>query len=107
MTAVDGDPLTGDPTGPDVRHLLAGISPRAPGMRPALVPPHPGTRARLAPSVPVIHEACGLGQCGGCSSRTCVSRRATLSPPGQGAHAVPVTITTRWYDGDQIDGSNS
>jgi hypothetical protein len=99
MTTIDGDPLTGDPTGPDVRHLLAGISPRAPGMRPALVPPHPGTRARLAPPVPVIHEACGLGQCGGCSSRTCVSRR-----PGP----VPVELApARWYDGDHIDGNQS
>lgn len=84
MTAVDGDPLTGDPTDPTVRHLLALVRPR---IRPTPTP------------VPVIHEPCGLTQCGGCSSRGCVSRRPAPTP---------VTIQARWYESDaHIDGSNS
>lgn len=72
MTAVDGDPLTGDPTGPDVRHLLDIVTRRTvQEAKRALV-------ASITP-IPVIHEPCGLGQCGGCNSRGCVTRK-TATP---------------------------
>lgn len=107
MTALDGDPLTGDPTDPDVRWLLKIIPARAGNATKALsrVPAAPHT------PVPVIHEPCGLGQCGGCTARGCRTRANTPAP-------VPVDtprILTReqaltrtpWYDTDHIDGSNS
>jgi hypothetical protein len=80
MTALDGNPLTGDDL--TMAAVRAAVSPR-PTPRP----------------VPVIHEPCGVGQCGGCSSRGCVTRR-----PGP----VPVELApSRWYDGDHIDGNQS
>lgn len=68
MTAVDGDPLTGDPTGPEVRHLLRIIPARE--ISDDVMVGH-------SFGIPEIHEACGLGQCGGCSSKGCRTRRVT------------------------------
>lgn len=97
MTAVDGDPLTGDPTGPDVRHLLAIV-------RPAIRPtPRP---------VPVIHEPCGLGQCGGCTASRCRTRANSTGPvpvetPRKLGPEQALTGHGYWYDSDHIEGNGS
>lgn len=134
MTALDGDPLTGDPGAADVRHLLRIIC-RAPrfdgvGWRPDepcdtslhLAPgeslaqcPECGAEHSPRPTprpIPAIHEACGLGQCAGCSSKGCVSRKNAINPVPVEAPRVlsPEQPFTRapWYDTDShIDGNGS
>lgn len=73
MTATDGDPLTGDPTTPTVRHLLELVKGGA-------IPTSHATRALNI--TPIIHEPCIMGQCGGCTAHTCRTR-TTLTGPAQ------------------------
>jgi hypothetical protein len=87
VTAVDGDPLTGDPGAADVRHLLDIVK----GVK------EQSAKRVLLATIPVIHEPCGVGQCGGCSSRGCVTRHAGPTP---------VEFTPRLYESDgTIDGN--
>lgn len=104
MTAVDGDPLTGDPTGPDVRHLLDIVTRRTAQEATRVI------AAAITP-VPVIHEACGVGLCGGCSSRGCVTRANATGPVPMETPQVlareQALTRPRWFETDQITGNGS
>lgn len=76
MTTSDGNPLTGDTTSPDVRHLLEVARGHLDNRRHAPTPTRPPTY------LPIIHEPCIMGQCGGCTAHTCRTR-TTLTGPAQ------------------------